>query len=76
MRCRVNSVQVSQLAVRDLLSKPELLMYTQTEYGMAYALIFGLIVLGLLVVCVPRPRKKDLFDPKLKKKRRKRGSAY
>ncbi len=51
-------------------------MYTQTEYGLAYALIFGLLVLGLLVVCVPRPRKKELYDPKANKPRRKKGSAY
>lgn len=51
-------------------------MYAQTEYGLAYALIFGLVVLGLLVVCIPRPRKKELFDPKLAKKRRKRGSSF
>jgi len=51
-------------------------MHTQTEYGLAYALIFGLLVLGLLVVCVPRPRKKELFDPKANKKQRKHGSAY
>lgn len=55
---------------------PEFPMYTQTEYGLAYALIFGLLVLGLLVVCVPRPRKKELFDPDANKKQRKHGSAY
>ncbi len=29
----------------------------QTEYGLAYALTLGLIFLGLLAICVPRPRK-------------------
>ena len=33
-------------------------MYTQSEYLMAYALVAACIVLGMLVVCVPRPRKK------------------
>ncbi|MEE2827307.1 MAG: hypothetical protein VYE64_11825 [Planctomycetota bacterium] len=51
-------------------------MYNQTEYGLAYALIFGLLTLGLIVVCIPRPRKKDLYDPKTQKKRRKPGSSY
>ena len=32
-------------------------MYNQSEYMMAYALVAACIVLGMLVVCVPRPRK-------------------
>lgn len=51
-------------------------MYSQTEYGLAYALIFGLLFLALIVICVPRPRKKELIDPKANKPERKRGSAY
>ncbi|MCH2184045.1 MAG: hypothetical protein MK108_18760 [Mariniblastus sp.] len=51
-------------------------MYNQTEYGLAYALIFGLLMLGLIVVCIPRPRKKELFDPNKQKKKRKPGSSY
>ena len=50
-------------------------MYNQTEYGLAYALVFGLLMLGLIVVCIPRPRKKELVDPNQKKKR-KPGSSY
>ena len=49
--------------------------YEQTEYGLAYAMVFGLIFLGILMLCVPRPRKKALFDPeaaKGKKKKRKK----
>ncbi len=30
----------------------------QTQYTLAYALIFLVVMLGFLVVCVPRPRKK------------------
>ena len=33
-------------------------MYNQSEYLLAYALVAACIVLGMLVVCVPRPRKK------------------
>ena len=32
-------------------------MYEQTEYALAYGLTFACIVLGFLVVCIPRPRK-------------------
>jgi hypothetical protein len=38
-------------------------MYDQTEYGLAYALIFAFLVLGMLVVCIPRPRKTGFIDP-------------
>ena len=29
----------------------------QSQYTLAYALIFAIVFLGFLVVCVPRPRK-------------------
>ena len=29
----------------------------QTQYTLAYALIFTILFLGFLVVCIPRPRK-------------------
>ncbi len=29
----------------------------QTQYTMAYALIFAVVLLGVLVVAIPRPRK-------------------
>ena len=49
----------------------EFLMYEQTEYVMAIALTAAFVVLGMLLVCVPRPRKSDFPDPvrdaKLKK---------
>lgn len=35
----------------------------QSEYTMAYALIIGLVVLGLIVVCIPRPRTKHFIEP-------------
>ena len=38
-------------------------MYDQTEYGLAYGLIFAFLLLGMLVVCIPRPRKKSFIDP-------------
>ncbi len=38
-------------------------MYEQTEYSLAYALVFAFLILGMLVVCVPRPRKKGFVDP-------------
>ncbi len=38
-------------------------MYDQTEYGLAYGLIFAFLLLGILVVCIPRPRKKGFIDP-------------
>ena len=38
-------------------------MYTQSEYGTAYAIVFGLLFLGLLVVCIPRPRRKNYLSP-------------
>lgn len=51
----------------------------QTEYFVAYALIIGMVVLGLLVVCIPRPRTKHFVEPeeaaensKQKKKKMKR----
>lgn len=32
--------------------------FNQTEYGLGWALILGLIFLGMLSICIPRPRKK------------------
>lgn len=51
----------------------------QTEYIAAYALTVALVLLGLLVVCIPRPRAKHFIEPeqeddsqkKKKKKKRK-----
>jgi hypothetical protein len=37
--------------------------YNQTEYGLAYGLIFAFLLLGMLVVCIPRPRKQGFVDP-------------
>ncbi|MFK7767696.1 MAG: hypothetical protein AB8B55_10785 [Mariniblastus sp.] len=38
-------------------------MYEQKEYMLAYALVFAFVILGMLVVCVPRPRKSEFVDP-------------
>ena len=38
-------------------------MYEQTEYLYAYGLIAAFLLLGMLVVCIPRPRKKGFIDP-------------
>ena len=49
----------------------------QSEYLAAYALTAGMVLLGLLVVCIPRPRAKHFVEPegedepKKKKKKRK-----
>lgn len=52
---------------------PSLLgQYVQNEYGVAYALTIGLILLGILAITVPRPRRGVMDDPKAKKRRKKR----
>jgi hypothetical protein len=38
-------------------------MYEQTEYLIAYGLALAFLLLGMLVVCIPRPRKKGFIDP-------------
>lgn len=38
-------------------------MYEQTQYLYAYGLIAAFLLLGMLVVCIPRPRKKGFIDP-------------
>lgn len=43
-------------------------MYPQTEYLLAYALVFAFLILGMLIVCIPRPRKKGFVDPDALKK--------
>ncbi len=37
-------------------------MFEQKEYMLAYALTFAFVILGMLVVCVPRPRKSEFVD--------------
>ncbi len=41
----------------------------QEEYLAAYALTFGLVFLGLLATCIPRPRGKDLPENIAKKEK-------
>lgn len=38
-------------------------MYEQKEYLLAYALTFAFVILGFLIVCIPRPRKSEWVDP-------------
>ena len=45
--------------------------HAQTEYLLAYGLIFGFLLLGMLVVCIPRPRKSQYLDPVAAEKERK-----
>ena len=51
-------------------------MYEQKEYLLAYALVFAFLILGMLVVCIPRPRKKGFITPEeaAKEKRIKQGN--
>lgn len=48
----------------------------QGEYLLAIGLIVGMVLLGLLVVCIPRPRSKHFIEPEGegdgKKKKKKR----
>ena len=37
-------------------------MYEQKEYLLAYLLVFAFLALGFLIVCIPRPRKKEIID--------------
>jgi hypothetical protein len=36
----------------------------QTEYAVAYALVAAMVLLGLLAICIPRPRKKNVIESK------------
>lgn len=51
----------------------------QTEYGLGWGLTFGLIILGVIAITIPRPRKrlpKDLLaleEEKKKKAKRRKG---
>lgn len=42
------------------------------NYGMAYALVVMMILLGLVAICIPRPRKKFQVAETTKKIKRKR----
>jgi hypothetical protein len=47
-------------------------MYEQTEYGLAYALVAAVLLLGILAVCIPRPRNRNLEEEAKKRKKRRR----
>ncbi len=40
----------------------------QSQYTLAYALIFAIVFLGFLVVCIPRPRKRTYKSAEEEKK--------
>ncbi len=44
--------------------------YAQTEYLTAYGLVAGLVLLGLLAVCIPRPRQKHFIEPEQVEKKK------
>ncbi len=45
-------------------------MYEQTEYLLAYLLVFAFLILGMLIVCIPRPRKKEFVDKETEAKQK------
>ena len=51
--------------------------YAQTEYGLGIALTIGLILLGVVLICVPRFRKPSIYEldkaDKKKSKKKKTG---
>ncbi len=47
-------------------------MYNQSEYMLSYALVAAFVVLGMLVVCIPRPRKKEYLTREQLAKEKKR----
>ena len=45
--------------------------YNQTEYLAAYGLVAAFLILGMLVVCIPRPRAAEHLDKETIEKRKK-----
>ena len=37
-------------------------MYEQKEYLLAYGLVAACLLLGMLIVCIPRPRQSEVVD--------------
>jgi len=37
-------------------------MYAQKEYLLAYCLVAACLLLGMLMVCIPRPRQSEVVD--------------
>lgn len=50
-------------------------MYNQSEYMLSYALVAAFVILGMLVVCVPRPRKKEFLTREQIAKEKKRKAS-
>jgi flagellar biosynthesis/type III secretory pathway M-ring protein FliF/YscJ len=44
----------------------------QTQYTLAYALIFAVVFLGFMVVCIPRPRKETFRSAEEEKNAKKK----
>jgi hypothetical protein len=44
----------------------------QSQYTLAYALVFAVVMLGFLVVCIPRPRKTTYKSEEHEKQARKK----
>ena len=48
--------------------------YTQEQYGQGYAMTIAMILLGVLMIAIPRPRKSSIFEEEKKKKGRRKKS--
>ncbi|MEM9411267.1 MAG: hypothetical protein AAGA30_09155 [Planctomycetota bacterium] len=49
-----------------------LVLSQQSQYTLAYALIFAIVFLGFMVVCIPRPRKPAFRSPEEEKDAKKK----
>ncbi len=45
------------------LAQAKKVLESQSEYYLAYSLIVAMVLLGAIVVCVPRIRKKNFVEP-------------
>ena len=45
------------------LAQASKVLNSQSEYYLAYSLIVAMVLLGVIVVCVPRVRKKHFVEP-------------
>ena len=47
-----------------------LAQYAQTEYNQSYGLVALFLLLGLMVICIPRPRRADFINPEEERKKK------
>ena len=47
------------------------IMYEQKEYMLAYSLVAAFVLLGMLLVCIPRPRKTEDISKEQEEKNKK-----